>query len=264
VDDRQRFAAQLHPRDRADTRRYLWVATSAGLARFDGVGFTVFTPANAPGLLDDRLTTMAAGRDGALWIGTSGEGVIRYRDGKFAQVAASELPDRTVRALVADSAGVGGSGPRQDSPSMKAERSALFSGRQPAVGCALVFSSIGGTVWAGTNSGLKKIEHGSITTYTVEDGMPGNPVWGLTDASNGDLWVGTRPGGLSLFHNGHFRNYTERDGLTHNAIIALKRDRDGNLWIGTEGGGLQSPLERHVYVLFDARGALQPDDPVHL
>jgi len=43
--------------------------------------------------------------DGALWIGT-GAGAIRYRDGKFQQVAASELPDRTVRALWADSAGV--------------------------------------------------------------------------------------------------------------------------------------------------------------
>jgi signal transduction histidine kinase/CheY-like chemotaxis protein/ligand-binding sensor domain-containing protein len=217
---------------------YLWVATSSGLARFDGVGFTVFTPANSPGLMDDRLTTLAAAGDGALWIGT-GAGVFRYRDGKFQQVAASELPDRTVRALYADSAGVVWIGTELGLSKYEGGKVGIvFRGGNRQLGVHCLFEYPAGTMWAGTNSGLKKIEHGSITSYTVEDGMPGNPVWGLTDGPNGDLWVGTRPGGLSVLRNGHFRNYTERDGLTHNAIIALKRDRDGNLWIGTDGGGV--------------------------
>ena len=221
---------------------YLWVATSSGLARFDGVGFTVFTPANSPGLMDDRLTTLAAAGDGALWIGTGGTGgggVIRYRDGKFQQVAASELPDRTVRALWADSAGVVWIGTELGLSKYEGGKIGIvFRGGNRQLGVHCLFEYPAGTMWAGTNSGLKKIEHGTITSYTVKDGMPGNSVWALADGPNGELWVGTRPGGLSVLRNGQFHNYTERNGLTHNAIIALKRDRDGNLWIGTDGGGL--------------------------
>ncbi len=37
---------------------YLWLATYAGLARFDGVHFTTFNSANTAGLQSDRLTAL--------------------------------------------------------------------------------------------------------------------------------------------------------------------------------------------------------------
>ena len=95
-----------------------------------------------------------------------------------------------------------------------------------------------GTLWFGTNSGLKKLENGSFTTYTARDGLASDSVWALAGGPDGELWIGTRPGGLSVLRHGKFHNYTTRDGLTSNAVIALVRDRDANLWIGTEGGGL--------------------------
>jgi ligand-binding sensor domain-containing protein len=62
---------------------YLWVGTWGGLARFDGVRFTVFDRGNTPALKNNYIYALYEDREGSLWIGTGGGGLTRLRDGKF-------------------------------------------------------------------------------------------------------------------------------------------------------------------------------------
>ncbi len=59
------------------------MATLDGLARFDGVRFTVFNKGNTPGITTNRFISLYEGSDGALWVGTEKGDVTRYHGGAF-------------------------------------------------------------------------------------------------------------------------------------------------------------------------------------
>jgi signal transduction histidine kinase/ligand-binding sensor domain-containing protein len=65
---------------------HLWVGTYNGLARFDGVRFTVFDDHDTPELRGSRITSLYEAGDGTLWIGAESGDVSQYKDGHFAAV----------------------------------------------------------------------------------------------------------------------------------------------------------------------------------
>ena len=69
---------------------YLWLTTFDGLARFDGVHFTVFNKSNTPAITNNRFIALHEDRDGTLWAGADAGEVVTYRDGVFAAYAMPE------------------------------------------------------------------------------------------------------------------------------------------------------------------------------
>lgn len=141
------------------TDGYLWIATQEGLARFDGLRFTVFDSSNTRGVVGNFVYTLLADRDGSLWLGAAGV-LLRYRDGKFQRFDQRDgLADVSPRHLAQDAAGN------------------LWLGH-------------GGEGTTGAK-GLARFKDGRGSILTVNDGQSSNQIYQILAGSGGNLWIGT-------------------------------------------------------------------------
>src|SRR5262245_10882559 len=135
---------------------YLWLATSGGLVRFDGVKFTVLEAEPATGLRSVRIHALAEDHAGALWIATEHGGVTRYANGSFTTYLAKDgLPINSVQLVHVDRRG---------------------------------------TIWLSTIRGLVRFERERFTTLTTADGLPATYVTTIADDEQGHVWLGTSSG----------------------------------------------------------------------
>ncbi len=78
---------------------YLWVTTFDGLARFDGVRFTVFNSINTKEITDNRFFDAFVEDDGTLWASMLNGSVVRYKDGKFKSFDIRKLGDKASNTI---------------------------------------------------------------------------------------------------------------------------------------------------------------------
>jgi hypothetical protein len=97
-----------------------------------------------------------------------------------------------------------------------------------------------GTKWFGTDQGVATHKGGNTlenwTVYTTAEGLVDNFVQAITADNQGNLWFGTKGGGISLFDGSKWTTYTTANGLSSNTILCLTVDKDGVVWIGTDDG----------------------------
>lgn len=197
---------------------YLWIGTQAGLARFDGVRFTIFNHANTPQMANDNCVTLAEGLNGTLWVGTE-DGLLLWERHRFQAI---DLGTTNVRQSYIRN---------------------LSLGRN-------------GVLWVGTYDGLYSLDRGQVTRYSDADGLQGNFIHTVFEDQTGHLWVGTekdrqmgglqrRDAGATTFH------LVPDEGISTNDVThCFLGDFRGAFWWGNNKGvhGLMGDQERHFTI----------------
>jgi ligand-binding sensor domain-containing protein len=217
---------------------YLWIGTEDGLARFDGVRFTVFDKDNTPELRDDFITALHEDRSGTLWIGTDGGGLVRHQGGRFTGYGSTpEDLARKVVAIAEDAEGGLWAAAQAHhvfqlrGGTMVAPPALLVS---PASFVSALQAGPDGGLWIGSRTrGVLVFKDGAVRAYTVADGLPSDDVRTIAGAPEGAPWIGTARGLSRQGKDGRFTSEVLEDG-----VRAILTDRDGNLWVGSNEGGL--------------------------
>jgi ligand-binding sensor domain-containing protein/signal transduction histidine kinase len=215
---------------------YIWIATEEGLARFDGISFTVFDKQNVPELKSNNIRALYADSQGTLWISTSA-GLVRLVNGTFSSFTAPTLPSNNIDLVFEDRAGsiwvatAAGLSRIKDGALMHfTTRDGLRSNSIQAI-C----EDKEGALWIGTAGGLNRYQDGRFVSVPASEALDGKSIQAIKQDAAGQLWFGTS-NGLVLLAAGRISTYSVHEGLPNERIISLLVDRESSLWVGTGSG----------------------------
>jgi signal transduction histidine kinase/ligand-binding sensor domain-containing protein len=269
---------------------YLWVATLDGLARFDGVRFTIFDKHNTPGISSNRFTALYQDQQGDLWLGTENSGVTRCHHGRFETWTADQgapaglirgfAPDARSNVLAVSDDAITRWAPERGG-FVATEMPHFIGGYQ-----RLLFDERPG-FWGRNEEGLHRLDGGLWKTIDASPGLQAlkNPVMG--EAQDGTGWLADSDGRVVRVAPGHLPShglasgadrmtYRDRqgtswqievdrrlrrslivptaDGPQRVAFKVLFEDREGHLWLGTDGQGLYCVRRQVVTTYSVAQG----------
>ena len=228
---------------------YLWVGTLSGLVRFDGVRFVPWRPEHGPRLPSSEVLDLMAASDGSLWIATLGglsrwknQTLINYPSGPGGTV--SVLEDPKGRIWFGQNIAAGGTGPLCEVLGGSETRCYGTSDGVPRLRRAHPeLEDRGGNLWFASDETLVRWTPHSHSVYELSGTTRPSGIYGLAEAPDGTLWVGTEragPGlGLQRLVDGKWKPFKTRefDGSTL-AVETLYADREGALWVGTLDHGI--------------------------
>jgi ligand-binding sensor domain-containing protein/AraC-like DNA-binding protein len=204
---------------------YLWIATTKGLARFDGLKFTPL------GFLEDKTgnrenafpEVLFVDSKGTLWIGSSA-GLTRY-----------EYKTRQFKTFTAEDGII-------------ADRIRLIN------------EDMKGGLWISFDvSYVSRFVKGAFTAFNAAHGLEGKKINAIVEDKTGHFLFGTRENGIFIFRDeGFFKYEVQGPGKDH-LIITMVEDYEGSLWIGTNKGLFRKSPNRDRVDIYTTGNGLSSD-----
>ena len=236
---------------------YIWISTYSGLARFDGIRFTVFDEHSTPALASSRITCLFEAPDGTLWIGHENGEVTRRRNGRFERVEVlARWTSGKILSIATDESGEAWLLHQEGLLARVRDGLVLEPETGGALHLVMLARADDGAIWVSRGGRVSKLEHGRFITVQFGSEPAYNFIQGIGAARDGGLWV-VADGRVRKWKGGRWAEDRGASPWGATPVLTLLETRQGCLVAGTSdlGLGLLFPGRGLEAVVFNrARG----------
>lgn len=228
---------------------YLWLSTFDGLARFDGVRFTIFDKGNTKGIANNRFARLFVDREGVLYAVTEDNVVTVYRNSSFASYSQFATAGEQVAEIVNDDQGNTLFETDKGYYLLQGGQFVLTPEKKEA-NVRQIYWSRSGAKWVIERNQITRHKDGQVTTYpltlTADELSPGVNLAAFED-HQGVLWLRRRRPAFELWrlHGGKSTVFTKKEIPALNELYPnqIWEDADGSILFLLSGSNEPRPNE---------------------
>jgi signal transduction histidine kinase/ligand-binding sensor domain-containing protein len=212
---------------------YLWAGTYNGLARFDGVRFVTFDPANTPALQRARVRRLNVDANGTLWINSYDGSLSTFRDGAFQlEWKGDGSSDATTTMISSRSNAITFLLHAGELLRRRSTDAQWQTFRPPGLSSGTICAEDGeGTIWGrGRDQRLWRFSNDAFELVPTNSGLQGTLIHCLTIDPKGKLWIGTDKE-VACWNGSSFETMTPTNGESSLSVSWIQIPRDGDAWI---------------------------------
>lgn len=222
------------------TDGYLWIGTSSGIVRFDGVKFQTFCFSQKKENYPQDIQNLKVDRNGTLWIGGSRYLTsFDYRTDQFRIFNKNDgITQDGIRYIKEDRNG--NLWIAFNSSYINRLSGSAFTAFDSSHGLlgkkinSIIEDSKGNFLFGSREDGIFSFKNEKFVKYAIP-GLDNIIITTMFEDIEKDLWIGSFNGLFRITPNKIIK-YTTTEGLTGNHITSILEDNDRNLWIGTTKG----------------------------